>query len=190
MSLATPVSATLDDLMQVDGKAELIGGRIVRFMPSGHLPSRVALLIAMSLEIWSKQTRAGTAYGDGIGFAIRPPLSGGRESFSPDASFRAGPAPARRMRFVDGPPTLAVEVRSEGDYGPLAEQNLTEKRSDYFEAGTLVVWDVDLVGEVIRCYRHTDPTNPQVFGVDDMADAESAAPGWRLPVSQLFSETA
>jgi hypothetical protein len=35
-----------------------------------------------------------------------------------------------------------VEVRSEGDYGPRAEQELARKRADYFEAGTRAVWDV------------------------------------------------
>lgn len=30
----------------------------------------------------------------------------------------------------------AVEVRSEGDYGPLAEEKVAEKRADYFAAGT------------------------------------------------------
>ena len=47
------------------------------------------------------------------------------------------------MRFVAGPPTFAVEVRSENDYGPSAEREMAAKRADYFEAGTRVVWDVD-----------------------------------------------
>ena len=47
------------------------------------------------------------------------------------------------MKFVEGTPTLAVEVRSEEDYGPTAESEMAEKRADYFEAGTLVVWDVN-----------------------------------------------
>jgi hypothetical protein len=34
--------ATLDDLYRVEGKAELIGGRIVTFMPSGDAPSEIA----------------------------------------------------------------------------------------------------------------------------------------------------
>jgi hypothetical protein len=38
--------ATIDDLYRVDGKAELVDGRIVRFMPTGDLPSTVAFEIA------------------------------------------------------------------------------------------------------------------------------------------------
>jgi Uma2 family endonuclease len=187
MSLITPTAATIDDLIQVDGKAELIGGRIVRFMPSGHLPVRAAFQIAISLELWSQQTGQGTAYSDGIGFAIRPPLPGGRQTFSPDASFHLGPAPAKRMKFVEGPPVFAVEVRSEGDYGPLAEQRLADKRSDYFQAGTLVVWDVDPEAGLIRSYRHADLDHPQTFQAGEVADAEPALPGWRLATDKVFA---
>jgi hypothetical protein len=45
MSTITTIRATLDDLYREDGKAELIGGRIVRLMPSGDLPSSVAGLV-------------------------------------------------------------------------------------------------------------------------------------------------
>jgi hypothetical protein len=50
MSSATQVAATLDDLYRVKGKAELIAGRIARFMPAGRLPARVAARIARSLD--------------------------------------------------------------------------------------------------------------------------------------------
>ena len=55
------------------------------------------------------------------------------------------------MKFYQGAPVFAVEVRSEGDYGPRAEREMAAKRADYFAAGTLVVWDVDLLSEnVVR----------------------------------------
>ena len=43
-------TATLDDLLKVDGKAELIAGRIVHFIPTGRKPSRVAARIFRSLD--------------------------------------------------------------------------------------------------------------------------------------------
>src|SRR5215208_6425134 len=104
--------ATLDDLYQVEGKAELIGGRIVRYMASGDLPTLVAAEIYVSLRTHAKATSRGTAYPDGVGYAI-PELPSGRESFQPDASYYLGPRPSNRMRFIEGPPTFAVEVRSE-----------------------------------------------------------------------------
>jgi Uma2 family endonuclease len=91
------------------------------------------------------------------------------------------------MTFLEGAPLLAVEVRSDGDYGDAAEAEMANKRADYFAAGTLVVWDVDLMGpDAIRCYRSTDPTRPQVFHRDETADAEPAVNGWRFPVNELF----
>jgi Uma2 family endonuclease len=44
-------------------------------------------------------------------------------------------------KFFPQPPDFAVEVRSEDDYGPLAERELADKRADYFAVGTQVVWD-------------------------------------------------
>jgi Uma2 family endonuclease len=81
----------------------------------------------------------------------------------------------------------AAEVRSEGDYGPAAERAMAEKRADYFRAGTLVVWDVDLMAEeVVRVYRATDPANPTPYRHGDRAEAEPAVPGWGMAVDDLF----
>jgi len=91
------------------------------------------------------------------------------------------------MKLYEGAPVFAVEVRGEGDYGPAAEQARGEKRRDYFAAETLVVWDVDLLGNVIvRVYRASDPDHPTLYRRGDVADAEPAVPGWRMPVDDLF----
>ena len=47
------------------------------------------------------------------------------------------------------PPAFAAEVRSENDSGLAAESEMADKRSDYFAAGTLVVWDVDPVAQTV-----------------------------------------
>jgi Uma2 family endonuclease len=137
------------------------------------------------LDDYAQATQKGEAYTDNIGFAV-PQLSSGRESFSPDASYFLGPFPANEMRFLEGPPTFAVEVRSENDYGPAAEAEMAAKRADYFEAGTPVVWDVDLLNECVRKYSATAPNQPVVFVRGQEADAEPALPGWRLAVAQIF----
>lgn len=49
MAIGSQTRATLDDLLKVDGKAELIGGRIVHFMASGHRPNKTAGRIYRSL---------------------------------------------------------------------------------------------------------------------------------------------
>ena len=90
------------------------------------------------------------------------------------------------MRFISGPPDFAVEVRSENDYGPSAERAITAERADYFEAGTRVVWDVDPVAQTVTVYRDADPARAEVFAAGQVADAESAVPGWRMAVDDIF----
>ena len=185
----TQRDATLDDLARVEGKAELVAGRIVHSMPSGDAPSEAAFEIAVRLREFAKATGTGVAFPDGIGYAVEPPLSNGRQSFSPDASYYVGPRPKDRMKFIEGVPALAVEVRSKNDYGPKAEMELAEKRADYFEAGTLVVWDVDPVAKAILVYRSDSTETPTKYVVGQLAEAESAMPGWRMPLIELFAET-
>ena len=184
--LPTTRPATLDDLAKVDGKAELIDGRIVRQMATGYEPSRAAFRIVRSLDDHAGLTGRGVAFADNTGFAI-PKLPSGRESFSPDASFYIGPLPSNPMRFIQGAPTFAVEVRSDSDFGPAAEKLMAAKRADYFLAGTLVVWDVDLIGRCVRKYRADSPDQPSVFIQGEQADAEPAVPGWRIDVERVFS---
>ncbi len=185
MSQSVETRATLDDLYNVEGKAELIGGRIVRYMASGDVPNEVALEITISLREYAKRTGRGMARGDGLGFDV-PELSSGRQSFEPDASYYTGPRPTRRLRFIEGPPTFAVEVRDERDYLPEAESEMAAKRADYFEAGTLVVWDVDTVSELIHSYKADDPARATTFRRGEVADAEPAVPGWRIGVDEVF----
>jgi hypothetical protein len=106
MSSSIQTAATLDDLYRVEGTAELIDGRIVPLMATGRRPSRVASRIFRSLDDHAQAIGRGEAYADNTGFAV-PPLTSGRESFSPDASYFPGPFPANEMRFVFANPLSA-----------------------------------------------------------------------------------
>src|SRR6185295_11401195 len=112
--------------------------------------------------------RKGYAIGDNAVFVVNLPH---RKSFSPDAGFYVGPI---TMKFFQGAPVFAVEVRSENDYGPRAERAMAKKRADYFAAGTLVVWDVDLLGaDIVRVYRASDPLIATIYHRGESAEAES-----------------
>jgi Uma2 family endonuclease len=187
MATHTRTPATLDDLSRVEGKAELIDGEFVPFMASGVLPSRVALRIAFRLDAHAEVMGAGVAFGDGIGYALDPPLrSNDRQSFFPDTSYYVRPQPANLMRFVEGTPTFAVEVRSENDYGPSAEREMAAKRADYFESRTLVVWGVDPMAKTVAVYHGDASDTSEIFKFGEIAEAEPAVPGWRCPVDDLF----
>jgi len=183
--MSTKVEATIEDLYHVpgDGKAEIVDGELVLMSPTGDLPSSAALEIVVSLREYSRRTKVGRAYTDNVGFIVNLP---NRRSFSPDAAYYIGPR--TRGKFLEGAPIFAVEVRSEGDSGPRAESSMARKRADYFAAGTLAVWDVDvLVEEVVRCYVSNDPETPTIFYRGDIAHAEPALPGWSMPVDDLFA---
>lgn len=176
--------ATIEDLYDLpdNQKAELVNGEIVLLMPTGDEPGYAGDEIFASLREYVRRTGYGRAVGDNKGFRVSLPH---RESFSPDAAFYVGPRTG--MRFFEGAPLFAVEVRSEGDYGAQAERAMAAKRADYFAAGTQVVWDVDLLSEdVVRKYTADRPTTPVTFRRGDVADAEPAVPGWRMPVDDLF----
>ena len=178
------LAATLKDLARVaeNGKAEVINDEVISMSPTGFLPGYAADEIYVSLREYGRRTRSGFAVADNKGFVVNLP---NRRTFSPDAAFFVGKAAG--MRFLEGAPIFAVEVRSEGDYGPAAEAEMAAKRADYFAAGTLVVWDVDLLSDdVVRAYRADSPDHPTRYRRGDTAAAEPAVPGWSMPVDGLF----
>ena len=177
---------TKADLARVTDKAELIDGQIVLLMPTGRKPGRVGGRIYRNLDEYATASGLGEAYPDNVGFGV-PRRSSGRESFAPDASFHFGPFPADPMRFLEGPPALAVEVRSESDYGPASLAELAAKREDYFEAGTKIVWDVDPITEEIHVYRAESPDQPITFLSGQIVDAEPLLPGWRVQLDWIFA---
>lgn len=183
MSEPMKTANRVDDLYHVpeNGKAELVNGELVFMSPTGDLPSSAGGAIYASLRQYQRTVGGGRAYADNTGFVVSLPH---RKSFSPDAAFHRGTK--RSMKFVEGAPIFAAEVRSENDYGPRAEEEMARKRVDYFAAGTLVVWDVDLLGDdVVRVHR-AGSAEPTIYRRGEVAEAEPAVAGWRLPVDELF----
>ena len=183
--MITKAQATLEDLYSVpeDAKAELVNGALIHMSPTGFWPTRAGGEIYASLRDYERRTKGGYAIPDNAGFVVNLPH---RQSFSPDAAFYTGKVTG--MKFLDGAPVFAAEVRSEGDYGPQAERDIAAKRADYFAAGTLVVWDVDVLGQdVVKVYRASDPKQPTIYRRGEAAEAEPAVPGWMMPVDDLFA---
>jgi Uma2 family endonuclease len=182
--MVTNLEATIEDLyvLPKEQKAELVNGEIVLMSPTGAAPSYAASEIFVSLRQYARQTRTGRAITDNAAFVVN--LSN-RKSFSPDAAFYSGKWTG--MKFFEGAPDFAVEVRSEGDSGATAEAAIAKKRAEYFAAGTLAVWDVDLLSEdVVKLYSIYSPEVPRIFRRGDVADAEPGVSGWSMPVNDLF----
>ena len=181
--MAMKAKATIEDLYHVseDGKGEIINGELVIIGPTGDMPGRAGGAIYITLRRHERKA-GGRAYPDNVGFKVNLP---NRESFSPDAAFYTGKPTG--MKFLEGAPAFAAEIKSEGDYGPAAEEKMAEKRADYFAAGTLVVWDVDLLNEdVVKVCRASDPNSLTIYRRGEVAEAEPAVPGWSMRVDDLF----
>jgi len=182
--MSTRIEATVDDLYRIpeNGKAEIVDGQIVLISPNGQKPSYACGETFVSLREYTRRNKIGRSVSGNAAFIVNLP---NRKSFSPDVAFYTGPDSG--MKFFEGAPIFAVEVRSEGDYGPKAERQMAKKRADYFAAGTKVQWDVDLLSnDVIKVYRADDPDNPTIYRRGEFAEAEPAVPGWRFPVDNLF----
>lgn len=183
--VSTNIEATIEDLYRVpeNGKAEIVNGELVLMSPTGGVPARASGRIYRSLDDYERAVGRGYAFPDNAGFIVNLP---NRRSFSPDAAFFRGEL--RGGLFLEGAPIFAVEVRSAEDYGPATERRLAAKRADYFAAGTLVVWDVDVLREkLVRVYRASDPENATIYRAGESAEAEPALPGWTMAVAEIFS---
>src|SRR5438105_13319209 len=121
--MLTQERATVQDLYEVpdNQKAELVDGRVVLLMPTGDAPGYAGEEIFASLREYVKRTGSGRAVGDNKGFLVRLPH---RESFSPDAALYTDPRAG--MRYCEGVPDFAAEVRGENDYAEAAEAAMAE----------------------------------------------------------------
>jgi Uma2 family endonuclease len=184
--MQTKAEATVEDLYHApdDGNYEIVDGRLVYMPPTGDEPNYAAAEVFASLREYVRKTGKGRARTDGVAYIVDLP---NRKSFSPDASYSLHFRP-RNMRFVEGAPLFAVEVRSESDYGRAADRAYARKRSDYFAAGTRIVWDIDPIAKTVTAYRDDAPDQPVIFRSGDIADAEPLLPGWGVAVDDLFSD--
>lgn len=185
LTLENPVAATeklIEKLYRTEGKAEIVNGEIVEFMATGCEPGIASGNIFFSLKSYQRQNQSGMAFSDNVGFLVNLPH---RKSFSPDAAFYTGEKTG--MKFLQGAPVFAVEVRSENDYGKNAETEIKKKRADYFAAGTEIVWDVDLLSEnVVKSYHRDNSEQPRIFRRGEIVDAEPTLPDWKMAVDELF----
>jgi Uma2 family endonuclease len=173
--------ATIEDLGITKLKAEIVSGELIVIGPPCLRTARAAGKLSISLHDYADR-HGGYASGSLAAYIVDLPH---RLAICPDASWFAGPA---WDDFPRGAPTFAVEIRERSEHGPDFESRFAAKRADYFAAETKVVWDVDVLGgdDVVRVYRAGDPENPTIYRRGEIAEAEPAVPGWRMPVDELF----
>ena len=166
---------------EIDDKGwELIEGELVEVPPSEPADSETGLDVAAELRRFAKQA-GGRAFGADAGFLVG---SDRHQLRAPDASYvSAGRASILESKpWAYGAPDLAVEVLSEGQYGPAYAHG---KIREYFDAGAQLVWLVDRRRKEVRVYR-ANSDEYTIYRNDAVLTLEPIIGGFELKVSDIF----
>jgi Uma2 family endonuclease len=157
---------------------ELINGKVVELSPPGFEHGEIAIEVASRLRNFVCQHKLGRVSVEG-GFRLQ--RSPGIVC-SPDVSF----VEAARLEgvstrgFIDGAPTLAVEIVSPGDLWSEVE----DKVRLYLEKGSRAVWIVDPQTRTIEV--RTTQAAPRIYRADDTLTGDEILPGFELQITDVF----
>ena len=159
-------------------RAELINGKVVELMPVGESHGYLAVKISFALEQWIRKNRAGRVYVEaGFVLARHPDLVR-----APDVAFlnsEALPSAQLLSGFIDGAPTLAVEIISPNDKW----QDVEAKVLLYLDKGTRAVWIVDPDSQSITVRTASAAT---VYRGQSTLKGESVLPDFEMALSEVF----
>jgi Uma2 family endonuclease len=165
------------------GRTELVEGRVVEEMPVGRLHARIAGRLVKSLSLFVDEHRLGEVHVE-LGHRTATDPDTVR---APDVSFMAADrlGPTVGDRYVEGAPTLAIEVMSPED----READVAHKVEEYFDAGAERVWIVRPRNRTVTVHRpggdaHTY-SGASVLASDDAGFSES---GFELDLAQIFAD--
>jgi Uma2 family endonuclease len=161
-------------------QVELVRGRLVVREPPGTRHGVIAATLAYFLGDFVQRHDGGVVAGQDTGFKI------GRDPDTvraPDVAFitavRSGLIPSRG--YAELAPDIVAEVLSPDD----AAAEVLAKVADWLAAGTKLVWVVDPQLTEVRVYRADGSLS--MLGSDQSLDGEDTLPGFRCPVSQIFT---
>ncbi len=157
---------------------ELIDGKVVELSPPGFDHGEIAGTIVSRLRDFVKQNKLGRVSVEG-GFRLQSKPAIVR---APDVSFveTARLQGVKTRGFIDGAPTLAVEVVSPGDLWPDVEK----KVQLYLDKGTRAVWIVEPDAKTVQV--RTKDKAPFVLHIDDILDGGEVLSGFQLPLREIF----
>ncbi|MCZ2343447.1 MAG: Uma2 family endonuclease [Bacteroidales bacterium] len=83
-------------------------------------------------------------------------------------------------------PDLVIEVLSPSN----TPAEMERKRRDFFDSGTLLVWEIDPHARTVRVFTPVDHFTELVteLGPADSLDGGGVLPGLRIPIADLFAE--
>jgi len=172
---------TVEELPDIPDCYELVDGELVMMMsPAGWLHGHLVMKIGAVLGAYVEENNLGMVFGEQTGFILTRNPDTVR---APDAAFvREERIPHERSldEYFPGAPDLAVEVLSPSNRASA----MTHKLSQYFAAGTRLVWVVDPKTRLITV--HAPGREPAMLHETDTLDGEAVLPGFRYKIAQLF----
>ena len=159
---------------------ELVDGEVIEVSPTNRRHGLIATRLSGILGDFVRRQDLGFVMGDNVGFVLRRDPDSVR---APDVSFvdwDSASLDDDLDRFVEGPPTLAVEVVSPHD----RSRETHERVQDYLRAGTRQVW-VLWPGTRSVTVHHPDGVAREL-GPDATLDGGNVLPGFSTPVAELF----
>ena len=158
--------------------SELVRGQVLRLTPPGWEHGSVQSAMVQRLRQWAESSGAGAVVTE-VGFLL---ARGPDTVRAPDVAFvrKDRVPPPDHTGYFDGPPDLAIEVRSPGDRA----RRISDVVGDYLEAGTREVWVVDPRRRTITVHR-PDGSARIVHERDALASPD-VLPGWTAAVAELL----
>jgi Uma2 family endonuclease len=163
-----------------DDRRELVNGEVIELTPVNFGHGDIAAEVADHLKAFVQQHQLGRVVVE-VGFTLRRNPDTVR---APDVAFvetARVPVGRARRKFVEGAPTLAVEIVSPGDLWSEVE----DKVQLYLEAGARAVWIFDPSRQQVTI-RNADGT-VAVYGESDTLPGDPVLPGFALPLNEVFA---
>ncbi|MDZ7727484.1 MAG: Uma2 family endonuclease [Dehalococcoidia bacterium] len=166
------------------GKMELVDGEVVCMAPAGGEHGGVAVRLGSAFDWYVRKNNLGRV-GVEIGYRLRGSIRTGSDA--PDVSFvRADRLPEGRLprTFLEGPPTLAVEVVSPND----VDADVAGRVEEYLAAGAERAWVVRPVQRTITVHwPNGDAHTYRSADVLGSGDAAFSIDGFELAVDDVFA---
>ena len=179
-----PGTATEADLIAANERRktifELIDGTLVE-KGMGYKESVLAILLGGLLNAFVIPRNLGLISGADGSMRMFPGLVR-----VPDVAFASWDRiPGRRLpngAIAGFAPELAIEILSRSN----TKAEMARKRSESFQAGVLLVWEVDPVARTVAVYETAD--RPIMLDQTQTLDGGAVLPGFVLPLADLFGE--
>ncbi|MBE0689238.1 MAG: Uma2 family endonuclease [Anaerolineae bacterium] len=178
---------TLDDLIKMPGRVEIIDGSIVEMTAASGEHQIIGGNIYNALYSHVAQFNLGAVFFDGLTYLMFSSVGRLKDSFVPDVSFIRLDSIMPDWQLgkpYPGIPTLAVEVVSPGDEA----DDIQRKLRTYLDKGTEQIWIIYPSTRQIYQYRHNGSPEVLIYqGADQRLDVEMLFPGLELTTTMIFA---